>query len=110
MNEELMECDTLAEMFAVLKRFYNLEDCKPSMMLKMVVIPQLVEAVERLEPEPKKSGSAVADMKNKGSVNDILKTLSDYYDLDSVSLSPIQKQKMCSKIPAVAQSLGARLR
>jgi hypothetical protein len=41
MNEELKKATTVSEMFKILEKYYDLQNCKPGMTTKAVIINNL---------------------------------------------------------------------
>lgn len=44
-NEELMNCNTLAEMLQVVKKYYDTENCRPGQIGKQIFIRTLDKAL-----------------------------------------------------------------
>lgn len=112
MNEELMEANSLSEMLKVLNKYYDLDNCKPSNMIKQIMFPKLLDALQ-------KSGAAQIGnttyfrtdvMTPASSMTEIMRAAHRYYDLDNCILSPLQKQKMISGLNNIVKAVGANQR
>lgn len=54
LRKELNGCDNIEEMFKVLGKYYELENCKPNMFTKSIMISKLQDAVKYLKASPRK--------------------------------------------------------
>ena len=54
MNQELMNCKTLAEMLDVIKKYYDVENCRPGQIGKQMFIASLPQALNVVGAKPRK--------------------------------------------------------
>lgn len=55
MNKELNAAENMAQMFDILKKYYDLENCKPGKITKGVMIAKLQQGVIFVGAKPKKT-------------------------------------------------------
>lgn len=111
MRDDLMDCGSLMDMFRTLNKYYDLDNCKPSSMIKAMLYPQLHSAIIKTNAKQKLSASNMRpDVLSKDSIMEVLNTLNKYFDLDNLFLSPIEKQKMLGGLSKVVAITGARQR
>jgi hypothetical protein len=109
MNEELMNCDTPLEMFAVVNKYYDLDNCVPSEMIKAIFVPQLLNGIEKFFSGQQVNSGTVARVKKQRTAKNIFDAVADEYDLD-FSLSPIEKQKLIPNLQKGITAIGAKQR
>jgi len=54
MNEELMLSTSISEAVQVIKKYYDLDNCKPSPMMKQIVLPKIVTGLKTLGAKPRR--------------------------------------------------------
>lgn len=48
MERELRDAPNMAEAFKIVGKYYDLENCKPSLMQKQIVLPKIVNGMNAL--------------------------------------------------------------
>jgi len=54
MKNELLHSKSVAEMFQILKKYYDLDNCNPSLMIKQIMVNKLQQGVVALGAKPRR--------------------------------------------------------
>lgn len=55
LDQELKICNSIADIFRVLGKFYDLENCKPGLITKSIMISKLQDGVKFVNAKPRKN-------------------------------------------------------
>lgn len=110
-REEVLKCDSLMQIFRTLNKFYDLDNCKPSGMIKGMLYPQLFKAILQTDAQQKMNAIPMkADVMAQSSMMEIFSTINKYFDLDNCFLKPIEKQAMLNHLEKALRAVSAKPR
>lgn len=112
MNEELMRAGSLSEMLRVINKYFDLDNCKPSNMIKQILYPKLEKAMIKIEADQLEDIQYMRTdiMTPNSSMTEIFQVLHKYFDLKNCFLDDVQKQLFIQNLNDMLKAVNAQPR